>query len=221
MPGSRRFALIAALVLLAGLALGGCGRGRPGVAAYVGGQQYSEQHVRDIIDDARSNNAVERLGDARREVVSWLVLAELGRLAAGERGIAVPPTDSAAAAAELQVDPKLTVVRVFGDWATVRDALAASVPPVTPTDSDLREIYEFLRATNQVPPNATYEQIAQQLRASTRLPTVVGVRNALRDAAGDANLLVNPRYRPLAASVFGLPMVLAESSGAVTDRSSG
>lgn len=219
MPKARRFALIAVLVLVGGLALAGCGKGQPGVAAYVGSARFTEQRVSDMIDDARDASAINKLGEARRLVVSWLVLGELARLTAEDRKIVIPPVDTAAAAQALGVPPTLSLVPIYADWRTTRDALARSIPPVAPSDGDLREIYDFLRAAGGIEASTTFEQVEQQLKASEDLPIVVGVRNALRETAGRVGLTVNPRYQPLAGDVFGIPLVLASGAEMVTDLS--
>ena len=75
------------------------------------------------------------------------------------------------------------------------------VQPVTPTDADLREIYDAWRIEPGLPPGTTYEQLAEVLRTNTSLPRLLGIRNVLRDQAAKVGVVVNPRYRPLIANI--------------------
>jgi hypothetical protein len=127
MQRARHVAL--AVLVLGGLVLSGCGRERPGTAAYVGTVRYTESQVERIVTeatDAASDAAAafaeskadqadrqqaadaarttvrERIDTARlrQSVVSWLVLIDLGRRIAAERSVALPVPDEEGAPIE-------------------------------------------------------------------------------------------------------------------------
>jgi hypothetical protein len=217
MPRTRRFALVAALALLGALAMAGCGRSQPGTAAYVGDTRYTERQIDTIAGELRGSPAARDVGSPRTTAVGWLVLSDLARRAAAERSLEIPPADYAGYARQLDLPADAAAVKAVAEWVAVRDLIAERAEPVTPTDADIREAYNALRAE----PGAeqlTYEEVADRLRQDPNLPVMVAVRNMLRDAAGRHRLVVNPRYRPLVTEVGWLPLVLAGGSEQVTDR---
>jgi hypothetical protein len=232
MPRTRRSALVAVLALAGGLALTGCGRAQPGTAAYVGETRYTERQIDTIVDEIRSSASGNQLPNPRATVVGWLVMADLGRRAAEERSITIPASDYDLLAEQTGLPSDSATVRAVADWAAVYNAIARRVTtdqqagPVTPSDEDLREIYEVLHADPRLE-DLTFEEVAAQLRQIPEVAISVAVRNALREAAAKHRLVVNPRYRPLVANLplagelNNLPLVLAVGSDLVAERSQG
>jgi hypothetical protein len=217
MPRTRRFALVAVLALAGGLVLAGCGRSQPSAAAYVGGTRYSERQVDAIAEQIRASPIADQLASPRVSALQWLVLGDLARKAAAERSIAVPPSDYNGLGQQMGVSPGSQMVHAYADWVAVRTVIAQRADPVAPSEEDLREVFDTLRREPDFPPNVTFEQAAEQLRADEDLPLLVGVRNVLRDVANKHKVVVNPRYRPLVVDLGSLHLVLAEGSGLVTD----
>jgi hypothetical protein len=222
MPSPRRSAVFAVLVLLAGLVFAGCGRAQPGTAAYVGTFRITEKHIDAMVDEVR-RSAPNRTPDGIRIlVVSTLVLSELAEKAARENSIQVPSPayDEVARSTGLPADSDL--VRAIAELDAAGGALIEKATPVQPTDRDVRAIYDGLMSSQSIPDSTTFEDAAQQIRSNASLPGVLGARELLLEQAEKIGLDVNPRYRPLTASIgtIGVPMVLADGIG-VRDRTQG
>jgi hypothetical protein len=221
LPRTRRVALVAALALLAGVALVGCGRSQPATAAYVGDTRYTERQVDAIADDISKLPSSDDDDPPRVQAVSLLVVNDLARRAAQAQSIAVPPSDYDGVARVTDLPDDSALVRVVGDWRAVASALSQRVSPVQPTEDDLREVFLGLRSNPNVPAGLTYEAVADQLRDDTQLPQMVAVRNVLREAAVKHGVVLNPRYRPLRVDLGDgerrVPFLIAEGSDVVTD----
>jgi hypothetical protein len=221
MPPIRRFAIFAVLVLAGGLALAGCGNTQPGTAAYVGDTRYTERQVDEIMDEISRSIAGTRPARPRELIVSLQVLIDLSRRVADERSLAIPPADYDAYARGLGLPVEARWVRLRAEFNAVASAMLRGVSPVTPTEADLREIYDALVIEPGLEPGTTYEQVAEILRTNVGLPSVLGIRNVLREQAAKVGVVVNPRYRPLIANLgdgdLPMPIVLGERSDVVTD----
>jgi hypothetical protein len=200
------------LVLLAGLAFAGCGRAQPGTAAYVGDVRITEKRIDGMIDEVRRSAPNRTPTGIRVVVVSTLVLSVLAEAAAKENSIQVPAPayEEVARSTGLPVDSDL--VRAIAQLDAAGTALIEKATPVQATEEDLRDIYDGLIASQTIPDTTTFEEAAQQIRSQASLPAVLGARALLLEQAEKIGLDVNPRYRPLTASIgtVGVPLVLAE-----------
>lgn len=220
MPSPRRSAIFAVLVLLAGLAFAGCGRAQPGTAAYVGDVRITEERIDGMVDEVRRSAPNRTPTGIRILVVSTLVLSELAEKAAAGNSIQVPEPayDDVARSTGLPADSDL--VRAIAKLDAAGGALIVKATPVQATEEDLREIYDGLIRSQSIPDTTTFEDAAQTIRSNSGLPGVLGARQLLLQQAEKIGLDVNPRYRPLTATIgaVGVPMVLAEGIG-VRDQS--
>jgi hypothetical protein len=219
MPSPRRSTIFAVLVLVAGLAFAGCGRAQPGTAAYVGDVRITEKRIDGMVEEVRRSAPNRNPAGLRGLVVSTLVLSELAEKAAKANSIDVPAPayDEVARSTGLPADSDLA--RAIAELDAAGGALIQKSTPVQPTERDLRDIYEGLITSQSIPDTTTFEDAKQQLSANSSLPGVLGARALLLEQAKKIGLEVNPRYRPLTASIgsVGVPMVLAEGIG-VSDQ---
>ena len=214
MPSPRRSAIVAVLVLLAGLAFAGCGRAQPGTAAYVGDVRITERRVDGLVEEIKRFAEGRDTTGARRAMVSILVMRELVLRAAAERSIPAPEPDLAGTARNLGLPADAEVVRLQAELVAVGRALIMLAEPVQPTDEDFREIYDSIRTDPDFDQANTYEEIAEDLRANPALPKSLGARKILVEQAKKDGLEVNPRYRPLVRYLeAGVPLVMSEGIG--------
>lgn len=215
MPSPRRSTIFAVLVLLAGLAFAGCGRAQPGTAAYVGDLRITEKRVDALVGEVRESAPDRTPTGIRGLVVSTLVLSELAERAAEENSIEVPEPSYEDVARSTGLPADSDLVRAIAELDAAGGALINKATPVQATDKDLRAIYDGLVSSQSIPNSTTFEEAAQQIRSNTSLPGVLGARALLLEQAEKIGLDVNPRYRPLTATIgaVGVPMVLAEGIG--------
>ncbi len=215
MPSPRRSTIFAVLVLLAGLAFAGCGRSQPGTAAYVGAVRITEERIDGMVDEVRRSAPDRTPAGIRGLVVSTLVLSELAARAAEENSITVPAPSYEEVARSTGLPADSDLVRAIAELDAAGGALIVNATPVQATEKDLREIYDGLINNQSIPDTTTFEEASQQIRANASLPGVLGARALLLKHAGKIGLDVNPRYRPLTATIgtVGVPMVLAGGIG--------
>jgi hypothetical protein len=206
MQRARRVALVAALAVLGAAALAGC-RSQPNVAAYVGDLKITEAKVNQVIDEVLPRMNKSQLGAVRQDVVRWLVVGEVARRVAAERGYPVEDADRDQLAAQAQLPTGTRLARVYGDWLINVNAVYAKAQPVEATSEDLHAIYDQQVADGSLPPGTSFEEATANVDQA-RLARVVGLRNALRDAAKRMHVTVNPRYRPLVLTLAGVPLPL-------------
>jgi hypothetical protein len=233
MQSGRRLAIVAVLGILGVLVLSGC-RSQPRVAAYVGSTRYTEAQVDKIITnlqqfptanlpedkrqqiEGQKQQILADMGTLRRDVVSAMVLGDLGRRIAADRHVNVPQVDYAAFADQFQTLPGAELTKVQADWIAVATALVQTVQPKPATEADIRAIFNALRASNRLPAGATLQDVAAAYD-NARTRQVVGLRDLMADAARQQQVTINPRYRPLTVSLGDVPLPLAVGSDVVTD----
>ena len=215
MQRARRLAVTAAVAALAATGLTACDR-QPGIAAYVGDTRITEARVDAIYTEARDKltELVARAGAAngaqagqagqpvempvtRRDVVTNLVGLDVLRGIAAERNITPTevPAEQIAQSVGLPVDTEY--IRTFAEYRSYLDAFAQSVQPAAPSDADLRDVFDRLRAGGGLSnPADTFESFKGSIGPEDQqvLAQNIGLRNALTDAATAANARVNPRY---------------------------
>jgi hypothetical protein len=207
----RRVALAVALTLLGAAVLSGC-RSEPGIAAYVGDLKITEKQVNEVVTDAGPPKTI--LGNIRQQTVSWLVVGEVARRHAAANGFTVEKPDYGQVAEQLQVPADKKIVKIYGDLVAAVDALYVQAKPVQPTPADLQAIYDQQAAAGQVPPGTTLEAFAASIDMD-KLGRLLGLRNALRDAAKAYHVVVNPKYRPLVMPLGGLEVPLSSPDDAL------
>lgn len=216
MPSPRRSAMVAVLVLLAGFAFAACGRAQPGTAVYIGGTRYTENRIDDLVGPVQRATPERNTGSLRILAVTTLVLGHLSKRAADEMSLPVPPADFAGTAQEWRLPEDSDLNHAIAEFNAVAGVLVRSVKPVSPTDKDLREIFDALSNAGQLQEGDTYEEVAASMKGDALLPQVLGLRNVLREQAEKVGVEVNPRYRPLVTTFGGgVPVVLAEGIGVV------
>lgn len=223
-----RLASVAALVTVGALALTGCGRSQPGVAAYVGDRDITEGRVTAIIDEAKDQiGETERTRAPQRTVVvTTLVLNDVcARLAADKNLTPRNQLTPEQVGQALGLPPTAEYVRETVKLYTCLSGLPAGTP-VAPTREELADIVARGKAAGAIPQELPNEQAAAQLDGE-QLRAALGNRKVLADAVARYDVTVNPRYRPLEfpvlsfqgnAAAVTVPLGEADS-GAVTDVS--
>jgi len=224
MPYARRLASIAVVALTGLLALTGC-RADPTVAAYVGSERYTEDRIGQIYDDAQAKvtaalgepaptgqpgaspspapaPAEVKLPFTRRDIVVALVGRDLLKAVAEKKGIAKAdlPVEQVIQQRKLPANtPRDTeFVQIWTEHEAYRVALLQKLPGRTPTEAELRDLFDRLVKGGLVEPQATFTQFASSLNDEQR--TYVGGLMAVRDAVEEqmrgVDIVVNPRYAP-------------------------
>lgn len=228
--------LVAAASLVVGLvALTGC-RTEPGVAAYVGDRQITEDTVDSILDELRDSRAAteapELGGPApqlppRSQVVGELVLGTVCDQVSADRGYQPQGrVEPAQVAGQLGLPPESEYVRQLAALHTCLSGMPVG-DSVAPTEQELAEVIAAGRVAGAIPPDTPDAVVAGQLDGP-QLRNALASRRTLAEAAGEYDVTVNPRYRPLEFPVLNFsPEVPAVSvplgepgSDAVTDVSS-
>jgi hypothetical protein len=193
MQGVRRLASIAVIAVLGATVLAGC-RSEPGVAAYLGAAEITEDRVTAIIAELREVG--EAPSPTRREVVTMLLLNQVCERLSADRGF--PPRQ--------QVTPE-QVAQQFGypagsDWAReqARSYTCFSGLPVdqqvAPTTEELADLVERGREAGFVPATMSDADAARQLDRE-QLRSALARRDLFNGALAGYDVTVNPRYRPL------------------------
>jgi hypothetical protein len=221
-----RLASVAALAAAGVLAISGCGRAQPGVAAYVGNTDISEDRVTAIIDEVR-----DALGEAesarlpqRSVVVSTLVLNDVCARFSADGNLKpqnqISPDQIGQA---FGVPPKTEYAQQTARLYTCLSGLPAG-DPVAPTAKELADIVARGKEAGAIPQNVPDQQAAAQLDGD-QLRAALASRKVLSDAVTRYDVTVNPRYRPLEFPVLSfqgnaaaVTVPVGESdSGAVID----
>jgi hypothetical protein len=222
MQRARRFAFVAALTVAGLTALTGC-RTNPEVAAYVGPDTYTEAQVTQIYDNAYDTlqaavrEQAERQAAAqpapspspspaavplpitRQDIVLALVGRELFKRAAGALGIAkvdVPP-DQLVQQKRLPLESEF--MQIWAEHEGYRFALLQKLPGKTPTEADLRDIYNRLVAGGLFDPaTLPFNDFATRLPAEQRegAAALMALREAMQAQVREGDIVVNPRYTP-------------------------
>ncbi|MEV4414437.1 hypothetical protein [Catellatospora sp. NPDC049609] len=180
----------AAGIFAAMLALAAC-RSNPNVAAYVGDQTFTEDQVTKLVDEVKSlpNMDPQNLPE-RYEVVQLLVMDKVCQQAAQTAGVTVPPPQTQSG------QPELALLQAR--MQACREALPSK--PVTPTDADLREVYDngvAVGAIDPANPDNAFDKVKPQLAAGGQVADALGDRVQLVQAADKLGVSINPRYRTL------------------------
>ncbi|WP_326551468.1 hypothetical protein [Micromonospora sp. NBC_01813] len=223
----RRLASITVIALVGVAALSAC-RSQPGVAAYVGDQQYSEEQVTDLVDEI-----AEQLGDqvgqegapplpTRQQVVSALVLADVCRQLDVPADAQQISPDQYSQQTGLPADSEF-VEAAAQVWTCITGLQTGEL--VEPTQEELFDLVDRGRAAGVIPAEVSDSEAASQLDGE-QLRTALATRNTISDAVAEQDVTVNPRYRPLEFPVLsfqsnviavGIPLGDGDS-GTVNER---
>lgn len=215
----RRLTAFAGVLLAVGaLSLAGC-RSDPVVAAYVGDARYSQSRVSDIADDAftklrdavtaQSGGASEQPVErpvTERDVVTALVSRDVLKAEAEEKHITPASIDPNQVAQAVGVPPEAEYVRLLVEEDSYRQALMEQAPAATPSEEDLREVYDNLvKASNGTYTNSFEQFKATLVQQDAQLVGRAGsLRKELAGKAHDLDVAVNPRYAPAFLSLVDI-----------------
>ncbi len=228
----RRFASVAALALVAGLALSGCQTTSSSVAVQIGDFTVTNERVDEIVDlmdeevialrqsqqasDPAAAGAtatpapVEGLpkGQWRATVVQLIVFDELARRMLADMKVPFLTPDYEAAAGQIGLKVSNPYVKLAVDSDAYRTLLFANLPAQNPSPADFKGAYDKVLASGaQV---GSYEETLPQLQALTEFAQGLGVRPKMIEALDKYNVVVNPRYQPLE-----LPLVAVGQGGQI------
>ena len=207
-----RLALIA-VAALAALALSACQRD-PSIAATVGSDKITEDQVDAILADVQHNRPAPAtpapapgnpspspapLGPVqidRADVVRYLVLDKMCTADQERRHF---PSGQGADVTEIAqvkgISPSSEYAKVFAHVTACLNGELTGTQPVTPTDAEVREIYDRAKAQGLDVPD--YNTIKDQIRDNDQVKQSIAVKRSLEDQARAQNVVINPRYRPV------------------------
>lgn len=236
---ARRLASVAVVATLGLAGLTAC-RQEPGVAAYVGDQQISEDAVTGWVDGADPEPAAAPSAEpgpsvapdaapavSRQQAVDLAVSLDLGRQIVEEENLQVQTQITAEqVAGELGVEPTSEYATMYAEWINVAQAIFGASTPGAPTDEQIMKVYEQLVVAGAIEPNLPLADVKAAFGSGEFVSSAAGLADQLAEQASADGVSVNPRYLPLAAPLFvtanGRPvfyqMPYVEDSGAVTDR---
>jgi hypothetical protein len=214
------------------LSLTAC-RSSPAVAAYVGNTAITEQRVTEV-----QNSTVVPVNDKggesqpidRKAVVETLVLlqaCEDHRAKNPFEPREITPEQVAGTLPAQQMAPSDPAQgaewekNIVGtEYVALRGKVLSCVfgipvSPATPTDAELRDIYDKALAAGAVGPGITFEQIAPQISQDQQVTTQLAVKRELDKILDENDVTVNPRYGelPFALLSFQNGPALAVSMG--------
>ncbi len=143
------------------------------------------------------------VGLARRSVVQLTAVNELARRYAREKGITLPEPDYAASAQSLEAPEDDPYVRLHGETSAYLPALLAQATPQTPTEADMREVYDrYAKLAGEQA--GSYEDVRAELLKLPQYAQALGLRTELLAAMNQYDLIVNPLYMPLEFPLYAL-----------------
>jgi len=197
MQRARRLASVAVVAALAVTALSAC-RSDPEVAAYVGAQRITEDRVSQVLADAKSKVAgtAQAAPITRQDVLTTLVGLDVMQEIAKQRNLSptTVPVDQVAQSLGLRADS--TYVALFTEYRGLLSAISTGAKPATPTQADLRDVYNKLTAAGGNPQNQTFQQFTTGISAQDQqtLQQNIGLRNDLEAQIAKLKTVINPRY---------------------------
>ena len=164
-----------------------------------------------------------------RDVLNTMVSREVLGEVAKTKNVTVPADLPLAEYAQrIGLPADSTFVRTYVEVQGLIFGLTQAVKPATPTDDDVRGVFERLKATGAMQAGLTAEQFSAGISAEARqtLGSAISVRNEVQAQVDKSNVRVNPRFDPAEIDVYSeqgpdgkpLPLVvvdLANSEGSV------
>jgi hypothetical protein len=217
MPRTRRIALVVALAVVGALGITACGQERPGTAAYVGDQRFTDRQLDTMVAETAKYHPGE-LAEVRTVTLSWLVLTRLAQQAAHERGINPLGPDYVGRADQFEMPAASSFVRTAAEYGAAMATLQNRLTPVAAAPDTLRRYYDDM-AKAGLPLDDDFETWAEDARSVSAMPIVLAILAAIRDVAQRVHVVINPRYLPLQLNVGPLPVVLAFPGSDVVRKS--
>ncbi|HEX6872468.1 MAG TPA: hypothetical protein VF163_15330 [Micromonosporaceae bacterium] len=195
-----RFVLAAVLTVGGGLGLAAC-RSEPTVAAYISGDRITEAQIDEIVDDAARTIPEGGAVPARVDVLTTLLM---GRVCADLQAKQGFPSGQVTVEQVAQVDRVSKDSRYAAERAKTYRCLTGipKAEAVTPTDAELRDIYQRAAAKGLV--ETPYNEIKDRLAADRSVQESVAVNRVLTERVAAGQITVNPRYRPMEFTISDL-----------------
>jgi hypothetical protein len=206
MPRTRRIALLVALAVVGALGLTACGREQPGTAAYVGDVRFTDRQLDTMVAEVKEHHPSEA-ANIRTVALSWLIMTNLARQVAQERGISALGPDYLGNADQLEMPASASFVRAAADYEAALGSLTSRLTPVPATPDNLRRYFDDM-AKIGVPLAANFESWAAEAASVSAMPLALAIMGAIRETTRHTRVVVNPRYLPLQLNVGPLPVVL-------------
>jgi hypothetical protein len=204
-----------ALALAGLIVLTGC-QNDPAKVATINGTTLTESTVQDSVRAVEANyqatppqTAHQRSrADLYQLIVGFTVAKEAARRLAEEKGFPAPTPDYKTSAAFYELPETDPLVKAHAEFTAYRDLLQRAVTPATPTETDMRAVYDRYaaeaRAANQEP--APYEtDVRPALLESADYRSALGLRDQLVAAFDRYGLQLNPKYAPVRIPLYGIP----------------
>jgi hypothetical protein len=216
--GAARRAVVA-LALGCGLALTGC-EADPGIAAYVGSEKITEAEVDRLVADAAAKSAGQQglSAPSRSDVVITYVLGKVCTERQARDGF----TGQAVSRDQIQQVDSVPKDSAYAELRSGTYSCLSGLPNTAnaePTEADLQDIYDRAQAKGLV--QVPLDEIRGQLAADANVRQAIGVKRMLTELVKDADVRVNPRYRPMEFRVSDLgsgePLVIAVVGDAGSD----
>ncbi|MBM2619311.1 hypothetical protein JIG36_27545 [Actinoplanes sp. LDG1-06] len=210
MQRARRLVSIVVVASLATAGLTAC-RSEPSVAAYVGDSaKVTEARVQDVWDNAEEaltaatadQPEAPAMSITRADIVRTLVGHDVLTGVARREGVTLPAELALGDyATQLRLPQSAEYVRLYAEFDGLLRALRTKVQSSAPdaTDDDLREVYDVLLSSGEIPAGTTFDQFKQQLPAENLalVKTAAAVRKEVAELTDTMEITVNPRYQPL------------------------
>ena len=216
MQRARRLASVAVTATLAVSGLSAC-RSAPDVAMYFGSRaQVSLAEVERIYADAETrleaarSEALEqqqpgasapplRIPITTADVLGALAGREVGTRIARQRNVTAPPSDQqnlGAIAQALGLPPEAEYTKLYADNYALYNALLQGATPASPSEDDLRSVYQALQKAGSVAPDVAFEAFSSGISPQNQQLLNVGfaVRNEVQAQLDQVNATVNPRF---------------------------
>lgn len=200
--------VVAVLALVAGLALTGCGKSEPDVAAYVGSKKITHAQVEEVTKGLDRSALLQ--GNPDQAVLGQLVALEVGRRMVAEKGLTVQPVDPAQIAEQAGLPPGSRLARLLAETQAVLQALAPGAGTVAPTEEDQREVFDTLLFRGQRVADTQEFGSVRGLLTEEQLGVALAVRKQLDEAAEKYGVTVNPRYTQL---TYAIPIGVQDANG--------
>lgn len=194
--------IVVALSVLAAVVLTGC-RSQPGVAAYVDDTRYTDASVEQMTASVQHLIAEGATGNVRQQIVADEVFVDIAKRYAKEHDYPAPTVHVDAVTAQYKLPPDNAWAKLTAEADAYRQLLLQHADKVTPTDAELRDIYDRAVAAHLADPNA-FDAIKPQILAIDGVAQAVAVKRALTDAVRRYHVTVNPRYQPSEFSLLQL-----------------
>lgn len=190
----RRLFLVVAAGALALAALAGC-RVEPGNAAFVGNTTYSKSDLDHIVAQFKRDGGTLAAEDEkliRQEIARDQVFVGVAKRYADEQHYGEPTVDAGATAQQYNMPPSDPVMQLLAQVDGYRTLLFDHIKAVTPTETELHEVYDFLvKSKVRV---GTYAETRPELLRLDGFGQAMGVRRALTDAVRRYDVELNPVY---------------------------